>query len=100
MRATEHDRLAPLGSGFETVLAKLTPVVFREENWTPEQLALVTAPTLLLIGDHDFVRIEHAEAIRSAIPDARLAAVPDTTHAQIMRRDEIVLPALQAFLVR
>lgn len=98
--AAEHDRLAPPGSSFDTVLAKLTPVVFREENWTPEQLALVTAPTLLLIGDHDFVRIEHAEAIRAAIPDARLAVVPGTTHAQIMRRDEIVLPILNAFFAR
>lgn len=98
--AAEYARLAPPGSSFETVMAKTTPIVFSDENWNAEQLAAVTAPTLVMIGDHDFVRVEHADAIRSTVPGGRLAVVPGTTHTQLMHRVEVIVPILEAFLAR
>lgn len=98
--AAEYARLAPPGSSFESVMARQAPVVGRDENWNAEQLAGVTAPTLVLIGDHDFVRVEHAEAIRSAIPGGRLGVVPGATHMQLMHRVEVVAPMLETLLAR
>jgi pimeloyl-ACP methyl ester carboxylesterase len=87
-------------STFEAVNAKLQPIVGAEENWTPEQLARVTAPTLVMIGDHDFVRVDHAVAMQEAIPDAALAVLPRTRHSEVVSRVGIVAPILEDFLAR
>jgi pimeloyl-ACP methyl ester carboxylesterase len=87
-------------STFETVNAKAQPIVTAEENWTPEQLAGVTAPTLVMIGDHDFVRVDHAVAMQEAIPDAALAVLPRTKHTEVVGRVGIVAPILEDFLAR
>jgi pimeloyl-ACP methyl ester carboxylesterase len=87
-------------STFEGVNAKLQTVVGAEENWTPAQLAGLAAPTLVMIGDHDFVRVDHAVTMAETIPDAALAVLPRTTHTQVFERVEIVAPILEDFLAR
>ena len=87
-------------STFETVVAKLDPIVTAEENWTAADLARVTAPTLLIIGDHDFIRVDAAVAMQDAIPDAGLAVLPRTKHTQIIERVDLVAPLLEDFLAR
>jgi len=87
-------------SSFETVVGKLDPIVTAEENWTPAQLAGITVPTLVMIGDHDFVRVDHAVAMQETIPDAALAVLPRTTHTGLLDRVEIVVPILEDFLTR
>jgi pimeloyl-ACP methyl ester carboxylesterase len=87
-------------STFEAVNAKLERIVGAEENWTPEQLAGITAPTLVMIGDHDFVRVDHAVAMQEAIPGAALAVLPRTRHTEVFARVGIVAPILEDFLSR
>jgi pimeloyl-ACP methyl ester carboxylesterase len=67
-------------------------------GWSEGELRGLTAPTLLLLGDTDFVRIEHAAQMHELIPDARLAVLPDCTHMQVMHRPELILPMVEAFL--
>jgi pimeloyl-ACP methyl ester carboxylesterase len=85
-------------STFEGVNAKLQPIVGAEENWTPAQLGAVASPTLVMIGDHDFVRVDHAVAMQEAIPDAALAVLPRTKHTEVVSRVGIVAPLLEDFL--
>jgi pimeloyl-ACP methyl ester carboxylesterase len=87
-------------STFEAVNAKLQVTVGAEENWTPAQLAMLAAPTLVMIGDHDFVRVDHAVAMQEAIPDAALAVLPRTKHTEVVSRLGIVAPILEDFLAR
>jgi pimeloyl-ACP methyl ester carboxylesterase len=69
-------------------------------GWTPEQLRSIRAPTLLLLGDRDIVRPEHAVSMYRLFPDARLCVVPETDHAAIVRRTDVVLPVVESFLAR
>ena len=55
---------------------------------------------LLLIGDTDFVRIEHAARMHELISGGQLAVVPGTRHPELTRRTDIVGPMLEAFLRR
>ncbi|MEJ2890281.1 alpha/beta fold hydrolase [Actinomycetospora aeridis] len=87
-------------STFEQVVAKLDPIVTAEQNWTPEQLEGITSPTLLMIGDHDFVRVDHAVAMQESIPDAGLAVLPRTKHTELIRRVGLVAPLVEDFLAR
>ena len=49
-------------------------------GWSDEQLAGITAPVLVVIGDHDFVTVEHGALMKRLIPGAQLAVLPGTTH--------------------
>lgn len=67
-------------------------------GWTDEQLAGVTAPTLIVIGDHDFTTTAHGAVMQELIPGSQLAILPGTTHMQAPRRADLLLPMLAAFL--
>jgi pimeloyl-ACP methyl ester carboxylesterase len=97
----EHARLAPAGdAGLAAFMAKLQPTIQGFTGWSDEELARVTARTLIMIGDHDFVTVEHAALELELVPDARLAVVPHATHNGLMHRADVVLPILEDFLAR
>jgi pimeloyl-ACP methyl ester carboxylesterase len=45
-------------------------------DWPEDQLASITVPTLVVVGDRDVVTVEHALALSRLIPDAGLLVVP------------------------
>ena len=81
-------------------MAKLQPTIQGFTGWSDEELAQITARTLVMVGDHDFVTIEHAALELELIPDARLAVVPHATHNGLLHRADVVLPILEDFLAR
>jgi pimeloyl-ACP methyl ester carboxylesterase len=67
-------------------------------GWSDDQLAEITAPTLLVLGDRDFTTVEHGALMLTLIPGSQLAVLPDTTHMQVTRRADLLLPMLARFL--
>jgi pimeloyl-ACP methyl ester carboxylesterase len=65
-----------------------------------EQLATITAPTLLVLGDRDFITVGHGALMQQLIPGSQLAVLPGTTHMQVTRRADLLLPILARFLDR
>jgi pimeloyl-ACP methyl ester carboxylesterase len=96
MRA-DYLRVAPDPDRFDTLAAKLSVEVLAFRGWPDEVLRGVANPTLLMIGDHDFIRIEHAAEMLSVLPDAQLAVLPGTTHMSLVRNAEIVIPIVSRF---
>jgi pimeloyl-ACP methyl ester carboxylesterase len=70
------------------------------KGWTPAQLQTIRPPTLLIVGDRDVVRVEHAVQMQHLLPDARLAVLPATDHLAMTDRAADVAPMLEAFLLR
>ena len=98
-RWTEHfDRVAPDPSVFQDVLARMNAMLGAWEGWSETQLGAITAPTLLIVGDNDFMRLEHMVRMRDLIPGARLAVLPGTTHMNILDRGDWVVPMIAARL--
>ncbi|MGC0420921.1 alpha/beta fold hydrolase [Embleya sp. AB8] len=93
-----YTRVAPDPSGFPTILDKVKPLAQTFVEWTDDELRAITAPTLLVLGDTDFVRIEHAARMHELIPHARLAILPDTTHFGMIGRAELLIPLVDPFL--
>jgi pimeloyl-ACP methyl ester carboxylesterase len=90
--------LAPDPDHFEAFAAKASDWVGALPGWTEAEMRQVTAPTLVIIGDRDFVTVEHASEMRSILPDAQLAVVPGTTHNGLFHEVDIVAPILERFL--
>jgi pimeloyl-ACP methyl ester carboxylesterase len=67
-------------------------------GWSDDELGELTVATLVLIGDSDFVRVEHAAHMHEALPDARLAVVPGATHVSLLHGTDLVMPILRRFL--
>jgi pimeloyl-ACP methyl ester carboxylesterase len=91
-------RLSPHPEHFEDFLASLSRSAADLRGWSDEQLAGITASTLIVQGDHDFVTIEHAALMQHLIPGSHLAVLPATTHMTVTRRADLLLPILAAFL--
>ncbi|MGH3762514.1 alpha/beta fold hydrolase [Actinophytocola sp.] len=89
--------VAPDPGRFEAFAAKASALP-AELDWSAEDLGKVRSPVLIIVGDLDFVRVEHAAEMRELIPDARLAVLPDTTHMDLLRRADRVLPLVGEFL--
>lgn len=97
---TEYERVAPDPGHFDAFLERMNVVVHGHAGWTPDQLRSITAPTLLVIGDTDFVRIEHAAEMHELIPHAQLAVLPATRHTEVIDRADVLVPMLARFLAR
>lgn len=99
MRA-DYERVAPDPSHFDAFLQRMNVVVHGHPGWSADDLRGITAPVLLVIGDTDFVRIEHAAEMHELIPHAQLAVLPATRHTEVIHRTELLAPMLARFLAR
>jgi pimeloyl-ACP methyl ester carboxylesterase len=87
----DYLRAAPNPDDFPTLVAKLKRLDMEPFAWPPEDIRGIAAPTLLIVGDSDVIRLEHAvELFRllgggvigdlAGLPKSRLAVLPGTTH--------------------
>jgi pimeloyl-ACP methyl ester carboxylesterase len=87
----EYLRTAPNPDDFPTLVAKLKRLDMEPFAWPPEDIRGIAAPTLLIIGDSDAIRLEHAvELFRllgggvmgdlAGLPNSQLAVLPGTAH--------------------
>jgi pimeloyl-ACP methyl ester carboxylesterase len=94
----EYARLAPDPGHFDEFAAKVSQAAGDLPGWTDEDLGSISAPTLLVFGDHDFIRLEHAVQMHGLIPGAQLAVLPGTTHMGVLRRADLIVPLVEGFL--
>jgi pimeloyl-ACP methyl ester carboxylesterase len=93
-----YTRLSPHPERFDAFFSGSAGSAAEFPGWTDAQLAGITAPVLLVQGDHDFTTIEHAGLMLELIPGAQLAVLPGTTHMQVTRRVDLLLPIVRTFL--
>jgi pimeloyl-ACP methyl ester carboxylesterase len=96
--AEAYARVAPHPERFEGLPERTMTTSTTWTGWTDEQLAGITAPVLVVQGDRDFTLNSHAALMQELIPGSQLAILPGTTHMQVTRRADVLLPLLAAFL--
>jgi pimeloyl-ACP methyl ester carboxylesterase len=94
-----YDRLSPDGPAhFGVVFNKHVAMWRTQPRHDMADLARISAPTLILMGDDDVLTIEHAAEMKRAIPDAQLAIVPGTDHGLMFQKPDLVNRLLVDFL--
>ncbi|WP_232662773.1 alpha/beta fold hydrolase [Pseudonocardia sp. TRM90224] len=93
-----YERVAPHPDQFFALAEKATPAPDDVDGWLESELQGITARTLLVIADNDFVRLDHAAAMRDLIPGAQLAVIPGATHTGLLRRIDLLLPLVESHL--
>jgi pimeloyl-ACP methyl ester carboxylesterase len=93
-----YEAVAPDPGDFFNFLERMQPVVHDWRGWTDNQVRSVAAPTLVIVGDRDFVRLDHAAEMLELFPDSRLAVLPDTRHSEVMQRSAQLRAIVEPFL--
>lgn len=106
----EYTRLAPHPEDFNKLFAKKTQMDRQIRDLPAETIRAIKAPTLLILGDSDLVRPEHAvEMFRllgggvfgdtpAGLPDSQLAVLPGTSHVTLVDRADWLVSMTEAFL--
>ncbi len=83
------------------LLNQMTPMWMVEPNYTPEQIAQITAPTLLIAGERDnFGHIDQQVVMRRAMPYSELCILPAAGHMVMNDQPELFRLAVLDFLMR
>jgi pimeloyl-ACP methyl ester carboxylesterase len=88
--ATSYAEVSPDGPEHAPIVArKLARMHAEGPSLTVDELAKVTARTLVMIGDDDEVAFEHAVALYRALPTGEFAVVPGTSHGLLVEKAEL-----------
>jgi pimeloyl-ACP methyl ester carboxylesterase len=105
----EYVRIAPDPEQWATLVEKVKEFDRNLPQWPAEAVRSLAAPTMLVFGDSDMVRPEHAvEMFRLlgggvagdvvGLPSCQLAVLPGTTHVGLMQRADWLVPMVRSFL--
>lgn len=106
----EYMRIAPHPENFAALFEKKTQMDRQIKDIPDETIRAIKAPTLLIIGDSDLVRPEHAvEMFRllgggvfgdmpPGMPHSQLAILPGTSHVTLVDRADWLVPMINTFL--
>src|SRR5579859_1629026 len=83
---------------YQVVVDKLAQMHLAEPTLTTDDLGGVSNRTLVMVGDDDEVRLEHAVAMYRAIPDAELMVVPGTSHGLLVEKPDLCNTVIVTFL--
>jgi pimeloyl-ACP methyl ester carboxylesterase len=94
-----YAEVSPDGAGhYPVVVQQLAEMHTREPTLSPDDLRQVRSRTLIMLGDDDEVRLEHAIAMYRAIPDAELMIVPGTSHGLLVEKPGLCNDVIVTFL--
>lgn len=104
-----YRRVAPDPDRFPILVEKVKAQEAADWGATRNEVEAITAPVMILIGDADGMRLEHAvEMFRllgggvfgdfAGVPPSRLAVVPGATHVGLMMRSGDLLSNITPFL--
>ena len=110
----EYLRVAPNPGDFSRLVEKLTRLDTTHFAWPQEDVRGIAAPTLIVLGDSDGVRLEHAVEMfklrgggamgdLAGLPQSQLAVLPGTAHfvppgSGLLDRAEWLLAMIPPFL--
>jgi pimeloyl-ACP methyl ester carboxylesterase len=105
----EYLRLAPRPQDWPALIAKVQDMDRNLPDMPADVFGRITAPTLLVFGDSDIIRPEHAvELFRllgggvagdmTGLPASRLAILPGTTHVTVPDQAGVLVPMIRSFL--
>lgn len=105
----EYARVAPNPDDWTTLIEKVKRMDSDFKDWSSEAVQSIKTPVLIVIGDSDIVRPEHAvEMFRLlgggvigdivGLPKSQLAVLPGSTHITLVHRAEWLVSMIEAFL--
>ena len=84
---------------YDAFVEQISKMWASEPNWTDAQLQAISAPVLVVDGDHDeAIKREHTEYIAATVPHAGLLILPNASHFAFLQDAELFNFAMLHFL--
>jgi pimeloyl-ACP methyl ester carboxylesterase len=97
MRAA-YEEVAPHPENWPKLVAKAAEHARNYSGSRPEAIQAIRAPALVMVAEHDIVRIEHAKELAGLL-GTELVVLPDSDHVSyLLDRPDVLLSKLTAFL--
>lgn len=102
-----YKKVAPDPQGLQVMHDKDAKRMVQFADIPDEQIKAIQAPTLVIVGDKDVIRPEHALELSRQIPQAELAIIPGghgeyigeiTTLTADFKEKDLIVPILEKFL--
>jgi pimeloyl-ACP methyl ester carboxylesterase len=109
-----YRELAPDPDDFPALVRKIVALLSAPHDWSADAIRAIAAPTLIVVGDADLIRLEHAAELFhlrgggaigdfAELPDSRLAVLPGTSHfippgSGVLDRTHLLLEMIVPFL--
>ena len=77
---------------------RMQKLLLTQPNYTLDDLTRIQCPTLIMAGDHDFIKMEHLNYIYTNLPNGYMSIIPAGTHYCIKEKYNIVNTTLVDFL--
>ncbi len=95
----DYERLSATPKEFQGFMDELRKMWRSQPQFTKAQLAAITAPTLILDGDHDeIIKQDHVKELARLIPGARVQLISEASHFAHWQRPEAFNAAVLSFL--
>ncbi len=92
-----YTHVAPRPEVWPKLLRKVMDMGLAWKGWRSEDIRSIKVPVLVINGDADIVRPEHAVEMFRLLPHSQLAMLPGTDHEMIMQRAGLLLPMILTF---
>jgi pimeloyl-ACP methyl ester carboxylesterase len=95
----EYAKLSLTPDQFDAFIAQISEMWAREPNWTEEQVAAITVPTAVVVGEYDEAILRpHSEKIASLIPGSTLVILPEASHFAMLQAPAEYTAAIRALI--
>lgn len=91
-------RVAPHPEQLQSFHDKSVKRMLDFKDWPADSLRSIEAPTLLMVGDADVIRPEHAVEMFRLLPRAQLAILPGTDHMMFVKETTAQVQMIEEFL--
>ena len=104
----------PNAEAFDAYLEKMKALNINDQNISDDEMRSISAKTMVIVGDADGVKLEHALAmfklrggcdenaaaagVLQEVPAARLVVLPAMSHVGLSGESELLVPMVSAFL--
>ncbi len=95
----KYKEVSPDGPDHLPIVFEKIMRMWREEPaLTPQHLGRIQAPTLIIVGDRDWVAMDHTVEMYESIPNAQLCVIPGATHGAPFEKAPLVNQIVLDFL--
>jgi pimeloyl-ACP methyl ester carboxylesterase len=91
-------RLSPIPVRSPETSKKLADLMEKYPNFSEEQLKQINVATMVAVGDHDLINLDHAIILFRSLPHSELFVVPGATHAVLWEQPELINSQIIKFL--
>ncbi|MEZ5670220.1 MAG: alpha/beta fold hydrolase [Alphaproteobacteria bacterium] len=99
--AEVYARVSPTPDQFDAFVEQIAHMWASQPNWTDAQVATITVPTAIVLGDHDeAITRAHTDHMAAVIPGAEEIILPQVSHFAMLQAPDEYTAAVRAFIDR